>query len=365
MAALLPALAARGVEVAALVHEHRRGRPVYPSARPEGAVTLYRVPSIGRLLYTPISPRFPFWLNRVIGELSPDLLHLHLPNPSAFWTLASPAARRLPLVVHWHSDVVASQYDRRLATAYRLYRPLEQQLLRRSAAVVATSPPYLTSSVALAPWRERCHVIPLGLDRDDLPRPTAADRARAEAIWGDGAGRVLAVGRLTYYKGYERLIRAADKLADAKVVVVGEGELRARLERLIAQKRLSAKVLLAAACPGPLLHALLESCDCLCLPSIERTEAFGLVLLEAMAHGKAVVASDVPGSGMSWVVEAGRTGLLVPPDDVIALAGALRRLLGDAELRERFGARGKARFEQQFSIAAVADELLSLYREVV
>ncbi len=365
MAVLLPALAARGIVTAALVHEHRRGRPVDPVAVQLGGVTLYRTPSMGTLLYTPISPRFPFWLNRVIREFSPDLLHLHLPNPSAFWTQASPLARRLPVVVHWHSDVVASQYNRRLATAYHLYRPLEQWLLRRSAAVVATSPPYLTSSAALAPWRDRCHVIPLGLDRDDFPRPTAADRARAKAIWGDGAGRVLAVGRLTYYKGHEGLIRAAAELADAKVVVVGEGELRPRLERLIAQQHLSAKVLLGGACPGPLLHALLESCDCLCLPSIERTEAFGLVLLEAMAHGKAVVASDVPGSGMSWVVEAGQTGLLVPPGDATALAGALRRLLGDAKLRERLGARGKSRFEQQFSITAVADELLSLYSKVV
>ncbi len=101
-------------------------------------MTIYRAPCYGRLLYAPISPTFPFWLARAIREFQPDLLHLHLPNTSAFWALLVPAARRLPWVIHWHADVVASTIDRRLALAYRLYRPFEQRLL---AASRRSSPP--------------------------------------------------------------------------------------------------------------------------------------------------------------------------------------------------------------------------------
>ncbi|MCC9002203.1 MAG: glycosyltransferase, partial [Candidatus Competibacter sp.] len=124
LADLLPALQAQGVTSAALVHHERPGRRGQWPASVD-PLPIYRAPCFGRLLYAPLSPAFPFWLNRILCEFRPDLLHLHLPNTSAFWVMASTAARRLPWVVHWHADVVASLIDRRLALAYRLYRPLE------------------------------------------------------------------------------------------------------------------------------------------------------------------------------------------------------------------------------------------------
>ncbi|MCB1715750.1 MAG: glycosyltransferase, partial [Candidatus Competibacteraceae bacterium] len=135
---------------AALVHSH----PGYTDARRGNRETyqncpIYRAPCHGRLLYAPVSPLFPRWLDRAIREFKPDLLHIHMPNTSAFWCLASRQARALPWLVHWHSDVVASTLDKRLALAYRAYRPLEQRLLARSSAIIATSPPYLAASTGL------------------------------------------------------------------------------------------------------------------------------------------------------------------------------------------------------------------------
>src|SRR5690606_16604154 len=117
--------------------------------------------------------------------------------------------------------------------------------------------------------------------------------------------RILSVGRLTYYKGHEVLIRAAAALEEAEILTAGRGERRKTLEDLILRLGVGGRVRLFGPASEDELGELLESCHCLCLPSIERTEAFGLVLLEAMRAGRPCVVTDVPGSGMSWVVEDG------------------------------------------------------------
>ena len=127
-----------------------------------------RVPSYGTLLYAPLSPGFPAALRRQIRDFKPDLLHLHLPNTSAFWVLAMGCARQVRWVIHWHSDVVPSNIDGRMSIAYRFYRPFEQAVLNRAASVAATSDRYLASSEPLIRWRHKCVVIPLGLDPDAI-----------------------------------------------------------------------------------------------------------------------------------------------------------------------------------------------------
>jgi rhamnosyl/mannosyltransferase len=380
LADLLPALQSQGVAAAAVVHDEQPFRRSPPPA-PADSLPIYRAPCHGRLLYAPISPTFPLWLNRAIREFHPDLLHLHLPNTSAFWALALPAARRLPWVIHWHSDVVASTIDRRLALAYRLYRPLEQRLLAASRVIIATSPPYLDASAALTPWRDRCRIIPLGLDPARIPEPDPAARQRAEALWGEtatpsplagegrGGGvrafRILAVGRLTYYKGHETLIRAAAGLPNSRVLIVGTGERRTRLEGLIQSLALSERVRLPGFQLEADLNALLASCDVLCLPSLERTEAFGLVLLEAMRFGKPVVVSAIPGSGTGWVVQRAGHGVLVPPGDPVPLAAALRELQADPARRAELGLAGLTALREQFGIGPVATAVIESYRQVL
>lgn len=316
---LLPSLKRLGVDVSALVHNHRdSGRKAKTTNFP-----VYRVPCYGNLLYAPLSPGFPLILERVIKKFRPDILHLHMPNTSAFWVMTLSCARRIPWVVHWHADVVLLEIDRRMAVAYRLYRPFEQHLLRRAATIIATSRPCLITSKSLYPWRNKCTVIPLGLDSERLKMPDGDLKNWAERIWSHKKTRVLAIGRLTYYKGYDVLIRAAARAPDLMVLIVGEGGRKRHLDSLIAELGLEARVRLLGFLEEERLHALLTSCDCLCLPSVERAEAFGLVLLEAMRYAKPVVASDVPGSGIGWVVKHEETGFLIPSGDSIQLARAL------------------------------------------
>lgn len=364
LADLMPAQVEQGDTVAALLHDHqpRWGRFFAPvQAERWSHQTIYRAPSYGRLLYAPVSPQFPFWLNRVLHQFQPQLLHLHLPNTSAFFALWQSDAKRIPWIVHWHADVV-SAYNKKLSTAYQAYRPFEQRLLAHAHSIIATSEPYLASSTALQPWLDKCQVVPLGIDSSRLPEPTAQAKQWAEQQWGSHEERkirILTVGRLTYYKGHEVLIRAIANVNGAQAIIVGQGERRRNLETLITELNQAHQLKLLGYCSDAELTALFSTCDCFCLPSLERTEAFGVVLLEAMRYAKPIIATSIPGSGVTWVIKD--TGVLVPPQNSEALTQALQQMVDNPQQRTDLGEAGKQRFEQVFDIKKVAEKISEVY----
>ncbi len=356
MADLISAQTKLGDEVTAIVHDHESQlAKFFQPIQAEN--NIYRTPSYGRVLYAPISPHFPFWLNRVLKEFQPQILHLHLPNTSAFFALTLPQARRIPWVIHWHSDVV-STVNKKLAIAYHVYRPFEQLLLKHTHTIIATSPPYLESSIALQTYKHKCKVIPLGIDKTRLPESTAT--VWAEQQWQTNKTRLLSIGRLTYYKGHEALIKAVAKIDNAQLIIIGKGELQANLTKLITKLKLQHKVKLFGYCDNQQLIALLDSCDCFCLSSLERTEAFGVVLLEAMRYAKPIVVKEIAGSGVTWVVKD--AGLIVSQSD--SLANTLQKISNDKDLRENLGKIGQKRFEQMFDIKNVAREISELYEAI-
>ena len=184
-----------------------------------------------------------------------------------------------------------------------------------------------------------------------VPNGVAVEPARPVRL-ADGP-TILEVARLAEVKGQATLIRAVQRL-DATAVLVGRDlESGGRYEDIL--RALGGRVVLAGYRSD--VPALLAGCDVFCLPS--RAEGMPLVVLEAMAQGKPVVATAV--GGTPELVVDGETGLLVPPDDAEALAGALGRLLSDPELAQRMGAAGRARVERDFSLAASTARVLALY----
>jgi glycosyltransferase involved in cell wall biosynthesis len=362
------------VAVAALAHAEPGAKSIQRRDPAGFDVTL--AACHGHLLYAPLSPSFPFLLKRALTDFRPDLLHLHLPNTSAFFTLLSPAARRLPWVVHWHADIPLDTRRRLLRLAYGAYRPWERAMLRRAKAIIATSQPYRDSSAALALWLDKTHVIPLGIADSSI----ASDRAAATA--GDSPLispqpsslrpplRILAVGRLSYFKGIDVLLRAIADVAETSLVVIGDGECRSALERQARSLGIEARVQFVGRLDmdpaGDMtLRTAYENADVFCLPSTDRAESFGLVLLEAMRARLPAIASAIVGSGVGFVVREGETGLLVTPGDAAALANALRRLAADAGLRARMGAAGAQRWQQEFTLDRAADRVLRLYEQVL
>lgn len=333
-----------GIEAAAIVH----GTP--ESGDPPW---ITRVPVQLQLIYAPLALGFRPALAQAIELHKPDVLHLHMPNNSALWVLTLAEARSIPWVVHWHSDVVVSRIRTTIALAYRLYRPFEQALLARATRVIATSPPYLAASEPLSAWRDRCAVVPLGLDTANLPE--AESEAGDTLAWRPRTLRLLSIGRLTYYKGFETLIRAVARLTNVELLIVGDGELRQELQDLIdqlTQRGANTSVRLLGNVDDEEKHALLQSCDVFCLASRERTEAFGLVLLEAMHYARPCIVSALPGSGMPWVIESAGAGLKVPAEDVTAWMVAIERMQNNSAQRQQWGSAGRHMLHTRFSIEA-------------
>ena len=352
LADLITAQQAQGLTVEALVH----GDPLN-----DDPPWLTRVPVQVTLVYAPLALGFRAALAKVIQRLQPNVLHVHMPNTSVFWALTLESANSIPWVVHWHSDVVVSKISPSLALAYKLYRPFEQAVLERAERIIATSLPYLEASEPLAQWRDKCAVVPLGLAH---PHLTANQGDSSEMLpWTSERFRLLSIGRLTYYKDYETLIRVVAGMTGVELLIVGAGELMPKLKELVNVSTAAGElpnVRLLGEVGNSLKHSLLKSCDAFCLASVERTEAFGVVLLEAMAHAKACIVSELAGSGMPWLIKVAGCGLTVLPRDITGWRAAIERLRQNASERLGMGRSGQATLHAKFSVDvcghAISDE---------
>lgn len=292
----------------------------------------------GRLMGAPVAPGIP----GLIRRSGADVVVAHSPNPTGEigCLLAGVMART---VVRYHSDVV------RQALAMRVYGPVFRAFLRRAAVIMPTSQAYLDSSPWLQEVRDRCVVVPLGIETEAFNYPDPERVAALRRMYGDPF--VLFAGRHRYYKGLPVLVRAAARIP-ATVVIAGDGPERDPAMDLAASLGLKNTVF-----PGALsqeeLTAHYHASAVVAFPSVARSEAFGLTILEAHACGRPVVATRL-GTGVEWANLDGVTGLNVPAGDAAALADALNRLLGDAALRERMGKAARQRVREQFHVSRAA-----------
>ena len=362
---LCAGLAEVGVRSHVLAHRFEVSEPKY--VEPVPGVCVERVPVAASFCYSLVAPGYPLRLRRAIRRFRPDVVHAHLPNLSAFSCLLP--VLNTPLVLHWHADV-AWPKDKHLARAlYHGYAPLQSLLLRRADLVVATSQAYLDGSAPLAPFRHKCRVVPLGVRavRVHHPDQETMDAVRERWLGGGGAAHTLIVsaGRFAHYKGFEHLVRAMRDVQGAMLVMVGEGESHSGIRTLVQSLGLGHRIHLAGRLPDAEMHALMAAADIFCLPSIERSEAFGVVLVEAMALGTCCVSTDIPGSAPGWVVQHEQTGLVVPPADESALAAALTRLAANTPLRQQYAHAAHQRYQHLFKLASTIPPLTAVYHEAI
>lgn len=314
----------------------------------DGDVRVHRIGTLGTVSSTSICPAMAYAIRRIPA----DIVHLHSPNPMAVAAyLASGHQGRL--VISHHSDVIR---QRVLAMAYD---PLLRCVMRQADAIISFSPNYIESSPMLSRHRDKCHVIPHGIDWRRFRNPDPSSIGSIRARYGERI--VLAVGRLVYYKGFEYLIRAV-RGTNAALLIVGTGPLETRLRSLTESLQLGKQVHFLGDVPDVIPYY--QAARLFALPSTARSESFGIVQLEAMACGTPVINTRLD-SGVPFVSPDQVTGITVPPANVPFLHDAIRRLLSDDELRQQFSIAAERRARDYFGLERMASKTLSVYEQAL
>lgn len=306
-----------------------------------------KVTRVGTLLNFAAAP-VCLGMVRKIRETDADIVHLHLPNPTAI--LAYIVSRHSGrLIVTYHSDIIRQKL---LGAAFW---PFLRHILKKAQVIIVGSPNYIETSRILSKFRDKCRVVPFGIPFEEFQQRNTEEVAKIRKLYGTRI--VLGVGRLVYYKGFEYLIRAM-KEVPGHLLIIGDGPLRGELEREAKTCGLSERVSFLRDVKD--LRPFYQAADVFVLSSIARSEAFGIVQLEAMACGVPVVNTSLD-SGVTFVSRHGLTGLTVPPEDASALGQAIGTLLDDPALRAKMGAAGRERVEQEFSLKVMTRKTLELY----
>ena len=303
-----------------------------------------------KLAATMIAPSMIFRLRKIQKEY--DIIHIHHPDPMACLALFCSGFKG-KVVLHWHSDILKQKM------LLKFYQPLQHWLLKRADLIIGTTPVYLKESPCLQQVQHKTACLPIGI----LPlSPSEKGSAAIRAAY-PGKKIVYSLGRLIGYKGFSYLVDAARYLDDSYMILIGgSGPLWESLSQQIAEAGLENRVKLLGFVPDEMHADYFGACDVFCLSSIQKTEAFGIVQIEAMSCGKPVVTTKIPESGVPWVNSDGESGLNVDPCDSKALAEAIQTITQDADTYQKFSKGASERFNRLFTEKRMIDECLKLYK---
>lgn len=285
-----------------------------------------------------------------------DIIHLHVPNPMGALALQSVPFKG-KIIIHWHSDIINQKILK------KFYKPFQDRLLKRADQIIVTSPNYLEASDDLRPYQNKCTVIPIGISNSEFVVNVTFGNELKERYKNKKV--IFSIGRLIYYKGFEYLVEAAKSLPDNYIVLIGgTGILADKLQNQISENNLQKKVTLLGNIPFVHLGEYYKRADLYCLPSTERSEAFGVVLIEAMSFGCPIVYTNIPGSGVPWVNVDNETGISVEPKNAKELSNAIIKILNDETLRNRFSQNTITRYNSKFKLELMTERTIHLYESL-
>lgn len=315
------------------------------------AYPLYRLPVIGIKFSTPIPKKLFATYRRIRNDY--DIIHVHFPNPIASLAILL-FSSKAKIILHWHCDIIKQKKLK------FLYNPIQRLILNRCDRIITTSRSYAEFSPDLKNFQNKISVIPIGIDNSYLN--VSVETVANIKNQYKNKKIIFSLGRLTDYKGYKYLVEAAKELDDDCIVLIGgSGELKDELTNLVKENGLDDKVKFIGRVSDDDLGNYYRAADLFCLPSWNRTEAFGIVLLEAMSLGLPIVACDIEGSGVPWVNLDGITGYNVPVCEPHLLAIAMRKILNNPDLRNQFSKNCIERYKTQFDQSVMVDSVKSLY----
>ena len=284
-----------------------------------------------------------------------DIVCVHYPFPLADIAMALLPRKNFSLVVYWHSEIVSQKLSA------LLLRPLTIRLLKRADAIACSSPSLITHSKLLSKFQSKCTIIPFGMPSTNQAPTTIKPSA---------ANYFLFIGRHVPYKGIDCLLQGfADSFADQKssnytLKIVGSGPLLLRHQKLAASLNISDKVDFLIDVSDAELDALLASCRCLVLPSVLKSEAFGLVQIEAMSNGRPIINTSLD-SGVPWVARNNREAITVKPNNVEQLSSALTKISTNHDFTDELGGNALKRFSEVFEYSTFCENTDSLYRSLL
>ncbi len=318
--------------------------------------TVYRTKSFGKLFRTSISVQMIFKLCEIISNY--NIVHIHHPDPMATLALFFAHTGKQKIIVHWHSDIIKQKITK------LLYLPLQNWLLKRTEQIIVTTSVYKEQSEDLRKFKNKCVIVPIGIDASKLK----CNKGVIKKIRNKYKNKkiVFSLGRLIYYKGFEYLIRAAQYIDDDFVILIaGSGPLYNKLKKLIVEKNLSNKVWLLGRVADNMLGNYYSTCNIFCLPAVDKSEAFGVVQVEAMSFSKPIITTDIEGSGVSFVNKHGVSGLNVPTRDEHALARAFESVISDDIVYKNYCKNARKRFEKLFTHDRMVTKLIKLYERIL
>lgn len=320
-------------------------------------INIVRAKMFKEWFYTPITPK----LEGILSQDNHDVVHAHTPPPlSAYYAAKACRKSKTPFIITYHCDLELPGLIGKILTP--IYRStLERYTVRSAKKIIAHTKSYSATSRTI--WKHDINVIPSAVD---LKRFKAGvDISQIKKKYGlEGKNVVLFVGRLVYHKGLDHLIEAMRYVSkDTLCLIVGEGTYREKLRKKAIDNGVKDRIIFVGRVSYRDLPKYFEICDIFALPSISRLEAFGLVVVEAMASGKPVVISNIP--GVMELVTDGVEGLLTEPMNPKDLAEKVNTLLSNEEMRRVMGRNARKRVEEQFNWENVIEQIEKVYSDVV
>lgn len=349
---LTKGLSERGIRCDMLCANHNNGESSYTLELNTNA-RVYCMKTLTKKMATMVSPSMILKLRHIASQY--DIIHIHHPDPMAAVALLL-SNYKGKVILHWHSDILKQKL------ALKLYSPIQSWLIRRADLIVGTTPVYVATSPYLANVQKKCTFLPIGIEGMKW------DQQRVNEIKNKFAGKkiIFSLGRLVGYKGFKYLVDSANFLSDDYVILIGGcGELFDELSRQIVANHLQNKVLLLGRVLDEDLPNYYAACDLFCLSSIQKTEAFAIVQVEAMSCHKPIVATKIPGSGVSWVNEQGVSGVNVSPEDSRSLADAFEHILMDKGCYTKYSNGAYSRYCDNFRLDSMIDRCLGIYNKVL
>ncbi|MDE6666641.1 MAG: glycosyltransferase, partial [Ruminococcus sp.] len=288
----------KNIEVRTLVCRDGRGRTYSENIN---GVKLTRAGSFGTYFSCPLSVSF-IRLFRKMSEKA-NIVHIHVPFPLADLALLL-SGYKGKVIVSWHSDIVKQK------KLLMFYKPLLKYLLNCTDCILVATEGHINGSEWLEKYRKKCRILPYGINPDEYldirKTPFLTEKCNStDSI------KIFFTGRLVYYKGVDVLIKAFSQVkGNYELFIAGTGVLERELKEKVREYNIADSVHFLGFLPEEQLKQAYADCDIFVLPSVARSEAFGIVQLEAMIYGKPVINTTLP-SGVPYVSLHGITGLTV------------------------------------------------------